>query len=552
MPPSLATTPAVTTAPTGRQRVGWTPLLLGLVAFALYALSRSHNLALSHDSMTYIGDIEAGGGGLFHPHHLFYNAAVAAVAGVVGGAVGTVGALLNALAGAVGVGLVYAILRGPGGAERRLALAGAAGAAVSAGFWYYSGCVEVYAIPLALLLGTLYVALSGSMTARRALAVGALHGVAMLFHQIHVLFGVVVLAVLWRQRREVSFLGRAALYVLGGSILVLAGYGAVLAFVVRPENPEAAWLWFTHYAQGDTFWHPLALTTIAKAGVGFARSVIGGHFAFALEPVQRAMTAAFPQNALVDEIYLVRGLTTTAALGLLAAAAVAGFALVGLLAAGLRGVRQRPEGVRRVLAPLAAWVAVYSAFFLFWEPHNVEFWIPQATALWMIVALLWVGRSARAATVLTAAVAIIFGVNLVGTIVPAASETNDLHAQRFGGLATVVGEGDVVVVGRPHIGVGYTLHKTAATPVSIVAPFEEEMPPPAEVVADDLVAQIDAALASGHYVAFMPEAVELDGPTEALFGADAETVASRLRTTYGDRWVQVQRVPEVAYWVLQP
>jgi len=85
-----------------------------------------------------------------------------------------------------------------------------------------------------------------------------------------------------------------------------------------------------------------------------------------------------------------------------------------------------------------------------------------------------------------------------------------------------------------------------------VAPFEEEVPPPAEAVADALVAQIDAALASGHYVAFMPEAVELDGPTEALFGADAETVASRLRTTYGDRWVQVQRVPKVAYWVLQP
>ena len=35
-------------------------------AFLLYALTRSENLALAHDSLNYLSDIEAGGARLFH------------------------------------------------------------------------------------------------------------------------------------------------------------------------------------------------------------------------------------------------------------------------------------------------------------------------------------------------------------------------------------------------------------------------------------------------------------------------------------------------------
>src|SRR5690606_7772069 len=116
---------------------------------------------------------------------------------------------------------------------------------------------------------------------------------------------------------------------------------------------------------------------------------VGGHFAFALEPVRDMSATAFPDKSLGDEAFLVRGLSDGTAWGLLAAAGTAALLLLGLLVAGLRRRRAMPEDARDVALPLAVWFVVYAAFFVFWEPFNVEFWIPQVTALWLLLALLW-------------------------------------------------------------------------------------------------------------------------------------------------------------------
>ena len=153
---------------------------------------------------------------------------------------------------------------------------------MSFGFWFYSGCVEVHLLPLLFLLATLYVMLAATLTRRHLLTIGFLHGVAMLGHQIHVLFGLVILAALWLRRKQAAIpFGRSTtMYVASGAVVVLLGYGTVLLAFVRPSSFNEAWSWFTLYAHNESYWHGLSVTTLAMAAMGLGRAFVGGHFAF--------------------------------------------------------------------------------------------------------------------------------------------------------------------------------------------------------------------------------------------------------------------------------
>src|SRR5581483_3808205 len=120
------------------------------------------------------------------------------------------GRLLDALLGGSGVVLMYGIARRalsflPLGRPfstddlRFVATAAAAGLAVSYGYWIQGADVEAYALALVALLSTVRLALAyrARPTAFRALATGALLGVAVLCHLSHVLLTPFVAAYLW-------------------------------------------------------------------------------------------------------------------------------------------------------------------------------------------------------------------------------------------------------------------------------------------------------------------------------------------------------------------
>ena len=525
--------------------------------FLLYALTRSENLALAHDSLAYLGDIEAGGTRLFHPHHLLYNAAAAVwlklgrLLGLASDAAAAI-ALLNSVFGALAAGTLYALLRKRAQLRRGLALSTTIGAAVSFGFWFYSGCVEVYLLPLLFLLATLYVALATTLTRRHLLTIGFLHGVAMLGHQIHVLFGLVILAALWLRREQTAIpFGRStALYVASGAVVVLLGYGTVLLAFVRPSSFDEAWSWFTLYAYNESYWHGLSVSTFAKAAMGLSRAFVGGHFAFALPSVRNAMAAAFPDKSLVDEAFLVRGLPEYAPYLLIAGAALFGLGFGAMLIRGVLRRRQMATEAQPLALLAALWIGIYSAFFLFWQPYNVEFWIPQVTALWILLALLWTdalpptASTSRASTMLGLLAALLFTVNLFGVILPATDAANDVYAYRYGLLAEYVGRGDLVVVDHPHLGLGYTQRLTDAEPISIAGPFEEHQT--ADQYALVVVRRLSRALDDGHRVLIESSLVEY--PVESATG----TIIAALRAAFGSPWHRVSLAPDVAYFAIDP
>lgn len=547
---------ATDTAP-HRPRLGRETALVGLVALCTYASTISAIPALTHDSLMYADAIEQGGAALFHPHHLAYNAAarvwldLAHGLGITGSPLRII-AMFNAVLGACAVSLVWLILRLRAGLPRPLAAAGTAGAGLSFGVWFYSVSVEVYLLALVVLLATFLVLSAPTLSPRRFAVVGALNGAAVLSHQINVLFAVVVLvAAMLRVDRRVAW-RRVTAYAGTAAAVVVAGYAMVLAFVVRPGSVAEARGWFTHYADSGGYWDASPAAP-ARAAVGSSRSIVGGHFAFRLEWVRDQMTSAFPERSLADEAFLVRNLPSTTSWALLV---LSGLAMALAAVVVVRGIRRRselPDGARRLLSLLGVWFVTYTAFFVFWDADNVEFWIPQTTVFWIAAATLWAPtdqrpterRSRPRGTVALAFAAGTVGlVNLFGTILPATDASNDIYTLRYTAVADLTSQGDLVVVEYPHLGVPYARRLTEADVLSIPS-YEAsiELEEPVLPSPTDLVDAMDEVLAEGGIV--MVDSVLIERPDTSM----SRALGAEIDEHYGDRLRPVD-VPGADGWLM--
>jgi hypothetical protein len=117
------------------------------------------------------------------------------------------------------------------------------------------------------------------------------------------------------------------------------------------------------------------------------------------------------------------------------------------------------------------WLAVYSLFFLFWMPTNLEFWLPQALCIWILVAN-WVGRgslaeSRRAARSLLAAALILAAVNFAGSVMWARDPDNDYYRHAVAPLVGIAGAHDLIVTGRAWILPAYAEHFTGSRVISV-------------------------------------------------------------------------------------
>jgi hypothetical protein len=526
---------------------------------AFYLATLSRNLALAHDSVYYLHAIETGID-LFHPHHLFY--APLARAWLLGlrlfaPQVNPTLAVdaLNSVAGALGAAVSFLLLRRRFGLSVAAAFVGTALAGLSFGYWFYSVCIEVYLIPLSFLLLTLHVLSGGPFTGRRAAAVACLHALAVVFHQVHVLFGsVVVAAWAWTARRDFSgALRGAAAYLALVIPLVVIPYVLVMAVPLRLHSAGEGWLWLTTYARQSEFWSPLALSTAVKAGVGALRAVFGMHFAFAVPAVRQVIGRVFPGQLSVDEMYLVRPMApaTGVVLLCLAVAVLAGTALGWL--GGWRRKEPLDETAARTLLLLGVWIATYAVFFFFWVPFNPEFWIPQVTAGWLAFAGVLLAPRAGAtsrSTWLWLASYLALGllvVNGLGTIRWTAAADRDYYSVQTAPLSHLSREGDLVVFGRKWILEGYLRRLSPAEGIGILE--SRKTSGGGEAFEDSLEMRVHGALARGGRVWVSREAVELEPPVTASLGRDTVRVR-RLWAPYAGAWRAVHEGPSLFYEIV--
>jgi hypothetical protein len=404
---------------------------LWCVLSTIYLLTLSGNHTEAEDSIHYLVEIREGNPTtISDPYHLAYQWLgwliyhTALTLGYDGGPLLTV-QILNAFTGAIGIALLWVLLRiaVPGG--RWSALAGCGLLAFSYGYWWYSVEVEVYILSALLLILSLFLAYHAARhPSWKAFALlGGAHGLAVLAHITNVLFvavPVVALFFAW-WRLPVREVGRCMLaYATVGISVIISSY-ALAALAHGLETPREVYNWLAVYPQAGK-WGIWGGANVPIAALGMARAFVGGHFAFALDPIRNLAEELLGGNNLSEETFLMRNFNIGLAVLLAALTAVVSLALVVPVVGWLRH-RMLCERSRVLGILCLSWLLSYAPFFVWWEPGNVEFWIAPLVPLTILWALSLSGREhaaqlLRPSVVVPVVLGTLFAVNLLGSVLP--------------------------------------------------------------------------------------------------------------------------------------
>jgi hypothetical protein len=365
------------------------PLFVYTVFLLFFLCTLASNFSGPHDAIAYLnGMVE--GKYLFHQHHLLYHyithhwlyATKALFPSVPDHYLAET---FTALWGSGSMAVVYSFLRKRFGLSVVQSLLGTCIAAFSYGAWFYSTNVEVYAPPMFLLLLALYV-LTRSNLSRGDIITGALlHSAAVLFHQVHILFTITMLYVLWRQRQKVRFRIAFLQYAAMGTVLVGGAY-FVVGWIIEGQNSWGSWInWIQGYAGGDAYWRPVSYETPLHVAMGFSHAFIGGHYIFRLPLVPDWLNQLSGERSLNDEAFLVRDMSESMAVLLAVITLLLVVFMIALAIRFIRRYRQLKQQQSALMMPVLVTFVVYSLFFCFWEPEILEFWIFQSLLFWILV-----------------------------------------------------------------------------------------------------------------------------------------------------------------------
>jgi hypothetical protein len=539
-------------------------LLPFFASLVLYGLTISDNLSVSSDSIDYINTMDssfASGRPLFHPHHLLNQPAgvlwleFLRSIGITSDSARIV-PLLPALVGSLTLCVFYLILRNRLGLSRALSLIGTALPAFSFAFWYYSDCVDVYNFPLLFIMLSLYLVTADRLGPMQCVLVGFTTAMAVIFHQIHVLFIPVALAAFFiRRYGSVSFWRRTAGYLAGLVPSVALPYLLVIFAVKRLTTFDEITGWVTRYGHHSAYWYPPALSTLFKAFVGFFRSIIGTHFAMAIPSLKSFSERVFAGKWLTDEYYLVHNMDPRLALILLGLSILIALMCLLFVILRLRYFRAAWNGTRTVVPLAVICFAIYGAFFFFFEPHNFKFWIMQSLCWWLFFIALFTfsetskprGEISRARGLSVIAILILF-VNYFGSVAFLASRTNDYYYRQIAPLSEFSDSGDLVIADRSWVVGNYLERFTDVNVLCLSDACEESEDSDAYILkVRDAITQ---TLERGDRVFILGDAVEPGSQAVYNYG-ERMTDIVELWNLYRDQWQQMELELTTLY-ILEP
>ena len=327
---------------------------------------------------------------------------------------------LNSLLGAGAVAVFYSALR-RARVDRAVAVACAAGLAVSHGFWLWSLEAQVYPLGLLAIAWALREALSDRPRPAR---LGFFHGVAILGHVGHLMFAPAALYALYK--RAPGFKKAFWRYFGAGAATVLPAYLLAGVFAVRPRSGDDLRLWL-----------------LGSAALNHQRS-----FAWHGSPglVNFREWGTMTLRLFSDLLWAPEGLRALAVLLALAALAFAAY-----------GARRALKGPRRFEAALCGlWLAAYAALYLTWEPHTMVYRLSDLLPFWLLAALA-VPASPWPAAALAGALGVFNAVFGVGPrTVP---QSNDDYQEAVWLDQALPDDATVVVTAQGQVYVPYFAHR---------------------------------------------------------------------------------------------
>jgi hypothetical protein len=497
---------------------------------------------------------------LFHHHHLLYIPFArmwVAIWRSLGVGIDSVILVseLNAVFGALCLCVLYHLLRGRLKVDRLAAFLGVSLPGLSFGFWFHSTSVGLYIIPLFILLASFSLLTSEPTDEKRFALVGFLSGLAILFHQMHVLFApVVLLAAFYSHRRGDATVWRSCgSYLLAALPTATIPYLWVIFSLVKPRSLAEAWHWPTSYARVSFFWYPLAFSTAARAAMGLGRAFVGFHFIFAVPALRAWVERMLHGYHLAHQAYLVRDLGKGVAYLLVALSVVFFVVLAISLLAGVKDMPLLSLRERKTVYLLFLWIAAYGIFFFFFVPINYGYWITQSVCIWMILLLLLLapkasrGVSDGSAKIILASLAgLLFFVNFMGTIRFTRQRGNDYYYARIAPLIELSTQKDLVIVGRSWVYEPYLQRYGKAQVLSLTSVYTTTWATSQSL--QRVQSAIDDTLARGGKVLISQEAVKFE--EETIEGCSGITVFYALWDRYRQRWNE-KETPQGVVYVLQ-
>jgi hypothetical protein len=435
-----------------RMKIFSSPITVFIFFFSFYLLTITSNFTAPHDSMTYLYMIKSGEH-LWHPHHLLYHVSSLGWVHMLRPFFPNVREyflveIFDMFWGTAALCMVFLFFRKRFFLPVITSWLGTALAGFSFGIWFYSTNVEVYMPPLFFALFSLFIISKKDWQVKDVLAVALLHSLAILYHQMYILFTLIVLYKLFEQRKNISLVKSLVIYASIGIILVGSLY--LYAGIVQEGRRDfSSFLdWTRGYTETTEWWTPLGWTSPLLAGIGFSHSILGGHFILKEPMLQQLFSSFLHKHALEDEFYLVRNLSPALATVLSLLTLVFLVCVLILLISWFKRISSSFKKFQSILIPLLLFQVIFSIYFLFWEPEILEFWLTQCIIFWIL--LVGVQNATRRFNItLALMVAILVSVNYLSSIRFMRDINNDIGYARIKKILPEVTDQDLVVVRDP-------------------------------------------------------------------------------------------------------
>ncbi len=419
-------------------------------SFIFFLLTLVENFSASHDSINYLVGISEGKN-LVHPHHLFYHIVVYGWVQLLQRIFPEIpdyylAASFSAFCGSAILTLAWQFFTRRFLLNSGQALAGVLVIAFSYGTWFYSVNIEVYTAPLFFILLCIYY-LSGPVSPRTINKLFFFHCCAILFHQVNILFALILIVYIWTVLKEQRY--KYLLQYLASGLLLVGGAYFIAGWIVEGnQSLETFGNWVLGYTYGHNYWQPISLRTPFNVITGFSHALIGGHFVFNLSGPDGFMHRILASHNLADEIFIARNLSMFWSWVLLILTLVFCWLLLRTGFLLFRNISAISSRYKILVLLLAGTFILYSLFFLFWMPEILEFWIPQTVIMWLLLAGALpavVPPKPRFSPVLLMAL-LLFIINYAGSIRWLQKIENDWYYQMVLPVKEVSEENDLILV----------------------------------------------------------------------------------------------------------
>jgi len=309
---------------------------------------------------------------LFHPHHLIYNALGFVLSQGLAGlgisiSIATLMQTLNSVFAAAGVLLFFIILLRLS-KKVTMSVTFALLLAFCMGVWDQAIEVEVYACGLVFLTGSLLLIidpLSNSTGPKPAMVIGLgiLGSLAILFHQMHILFVAIGCTfIIFAGKGVIPRLKMLGYYAIPFPLLVVAPYIAVGYAINRLPSLVSFYNWLTSYTQSGQWGHFGGLKSVVLAAAGLNNSFFGKTV---------MITGSIGVGDMVLEALYILGVIL----------------VLGLVVVTIVKFKAIYESRAWLVTLMLVWIVVYGLFTLWWDPSNVEFWMHILPPLWLLLFL---------------------------------------------------------------------------------------------------------------------------------------------------------------------